>query len=42
MPLEKYLGLGEIELLARKVESSMYIFLKAILCWLMNEDRLKE
>ena len=42
MLLERYLGLGKMELLKREVESSTGISLKAIPRWLINEDRLKK
>lgn len=42
MSLEVYLGSGKIELLKKKVESSIGILLKTMLHWLINEERLRE
>ena len=42
MRLDRYIGLGKMELLKREVESSTGISLKATPRWLISEDRLKE
>ena len=42
MSLDRYLGLGNMELLKREVESLTGISLKTILRWLINENRLRE
>ena len=42
MPLDRYVGLGKMELLKREVEFSTGVSLKATPCWLISEDRLKE
>lgn len=42
MPLDRYVGLGKMELLKREVESSTGVSLKATPRWLISEDRLKE
>lgn len=41
MSLERYLGLGKLELLRREVESSTKILLKTMPRWLIGKDRLK-
>lgn len=42
MSLERYLGLGKLELLRREVESSTSILLKIMFYWLINKNCLKE
>ena len=42
MPLGRYFGEGEMELLSRKIESSTGIKLKTKPRWLINEARLEE
>lgn len=42
MPLEKYLAVGSIELFKHEVESSTGIQLKALSCWLKNENYLRK
>lgn len=42
MLLERYLRTGKMELLKREVESLTGILLKTMLCWLINEERLRE
>ena len=42
IPLERYLGEGNMDLLKREVKSSTGIELKTLPRWLINEDRLRE
>lgn len=42
IPLERYLGEGKMELLRQEVELLTGIQLKALPCWLISEDRLRE